>query len=195
MGLIQTVAPSTEPITKAEAKIHLRIPVGVTVDDSYVEDQLIPAATVWVENETQTQLITATWQYTLDWFPGWEIDVPRPRLIGVSSLTYSATDGTSTTLTENTDFRVDTNKRPGRLTPDFGKSWPVTRDIMEAVTLTYTAGFGAASAVPVTIKQAMFFLIGHWYTNRTQVVVGTTNSQIAMGARSLLGNDSFGVVA
>ena len=32
------------------------------------------------------------------------------------------------------------------------------------------AGYGAASTVPTSIKQAMLLLIGHWYENREAMV-------------------------
>ncbi len=196
MGLEQTTAPAVTPITLDEAKEHLRIPKAITGDDAYLERHLIPSAWQYVEKETQRQLITATWQLTLDCFPPWTIKVPKPNLISVTTLTYINTAGTSTSLTENTDFIISTSSKPGRITPAYTKSWPTTRQVMDAVTLTYTAGFGAAAnSIPEDIIHAMFLLLGHFYENREATIVGVTNKKIELAVTSLLAEYKFPVYA
>ena len=65
--MAQTVAPTLEPLTLAEVKRHLRI--DHTDDDVYINDYLIPAAREYVEDETERQLITATWALKLPGCP------------------------------------------------------------------------------------------------------------------------------
>ena len=180
IGLNQTVAPSVEPVTLAEAKAHLRV---VQTLDNALLTALIVAARSWCEEYTRRQFITATWLLTLDRFPrgmadyvGGEtsgvygqdedsrvIRLPRPNLLSVASVTYVSYDGSTVTLASNT-YRVDTNSAPGRLSPAFGSYWPPTRLVTGAVTITYTGGYGAAaSAVPEPIKDAMKVYIQRLY--------------------------------
>lgn len=180
MGLAQTVAPTEEPLSLEEAKLHLR---EDGVGQNTLISTLIIVARRYVETYLNQQLVTATWALTLDQFPslgqkdkgfawsyfdGEAIRPPMPPLIAVSSIVYIATDGTSTTLAASL-YQVDAKARPGRIEPAYQEVWPATRSILNAVTVTYTAGYGAASAVPQTIKQAMKILIAFDYFNRVPV--------------------------
>lgn len=40
--------------------------------------------------------------------------------------------------------------------------------------------------IPKTIRQAAFFLVGHYYSNRTAVVVGTIANELPLAVKSLL---------
>lgn len=94
--------------------------------------------------------------------------------------------------TVSTDvYYVDTTSLPGRVGLAYEQEWPtdVTTGI-GAVQVNYVAGYGAASAVPETIKQAMLLLIGHWYTNRE--AVGPSMSAAPMAVDSLLTSEWSG---
>lgn len=179
--------PATEyPLLLEEAKASLR----VTTDDenSYIQS-LIAAATGYVEQATARQLVSATWTLKLDYFPD-VIYVPRPPLRSVSSIQYVDASGDTQTLS-STDYRVDLYSLPGRIEPAYGRSWPTTRDVNAAVTVTYIAGYGGASSVPEEIKLAMRLLIGHWYEHREPVVVGNIVSPIPMSVDALLSHHRF----
>ena len=68
MGLNLVTAASEGVITLAEAKKHLVIDTDFTDDDAYIA-LLIEAMTARVESETESRLITQTW----DWYQeeGW----------------------------------------------------------------------------------------------------------------------------
>lgn len=164
-GLTQSVAPTVEPLTLAEVKRHLRI--DHTDDDVYINDYLIKAAREHVEDVTERQLITATWVLKLPDFPceGEPLKLPRPPLLTVSSITYYV-DSVSTTWS-STAYSVLTTETPGVVEESTEDSWPDADKRRDAVTVTYTAGYGAAaSAVPLKIKQAMLLLVGNWYEHR-----------------------------
>ena len=57
-SLTRSVDPSSEPITTADAKTHLR--VSGSDDDSYI-DILIEIARRQLENDSRTAIITQTW--------------------------------------------------------------------------------------------------------------------------------------
>jgi len=178
--------PAAEPLSTLEAKQHLR--VDHNADDTYI-DGLVKAARINAETYLRRSLINTTWVMKMDCFPS-VIRPPRSPLSSVSSLTYLDTDGTSQTLTVNTDYVVDSSSEPGRIYPAYGTSWPSTRAIENAVTLTFVAGYGTAgSNVPQSIRQALLLMVGTWYEQREGVVIGTITAELPMAVESLLASE------
>lgn len=182
MALIRTSDAATEPVTTAEAKTHLR--VTGTDDDTYI-GTLITAARQYVETFLNRALITQTWEWRLDGFSLWTLIVPMAPLISVTSIQYIDGEGTTQTLA-TTEYTVDAKSEPARIAPAYGKYWPATRYEMNAVTITFTAGYGAASAVPFQIKQAILLVIGHLYERREETITGTIIAEIPLGVQALL---------
>jgi len=138
VSLNQTSPPSYEPITLEEAKRHLRVTHN---DDDTLIGALIAAARDKAQTIQDRQLVTATWVLKMDAFPsGDEIRVPLPPLQSVTSITYTDTDGVSQTMSSG-DYDVDTASEPGRIALSYGASWPSTRTEIDAVTVTYVAGY------------------------------------------------------
>lgn len=134
--------------------------------------RLIVGARRAAERKTRCKLITQTWDYSLDAFPGWELRVPNPPLQSVTSITYVDSDGVTRTLAAD-QYTVDIKSQPARITPAYGLSWPVTRAQSNAVTVRFICGFGAASAVSDETKQWMLLRIKQQYDNRGPNAVGT----------------------
>jgi len=181
---IISTAPSTEPITLAEAKLHLR--VTSTVDDDLI-NSLIQTAREYCELIAGRAYITQSITLKMDYFVE-SLELPRPPLISVTSVKYVDTAGDTQTLS-STYYTVDTVSEPGRLLLAYNKSWPTIRSVQQAVEVIFAAGYGDASSVPERVKSAMKLLIGHWYENREQVVVGTINKELDMAVKSLLAVD------
>ena len=178
----RTAAPTVEPVSTADAKLHCRITDETT--DAEVA-ALVAAARDRIENECEIALVTQTWVVRLDGFED-EIEVPRPPQISVSSVTYVDTAGTTQTLAASY-YTADTYARPGRIRLAYGQSWPATRDVANAVAITYTAGFGAtAASVPPALVHAVKLLVGHYHENREAVVVGTIASALPESVMSLI---------
>lgn len=193
LTLTRTVAPTVEPVTRAEAKAHLR--VDVTDEDTLI-DTLITTAREHAEALTERQFITATYTLKLDAFNGLYgcIELPRPLLIGVSSITYSDSDDATQTLSSSL-YQVDSSSEPARIIPAYGETWPDTRPKMNAVTITFTAGYGAtAASVPTPLKQAILLLVAHWFENREPVNIGNIVSPIPFTVSALLGPFRIGSV-
>ena len=161
MSLKIVSGPSGEPVTLAEAKAHLR--VTASDDDTYITT-LIILARQEVERFTNRRLITQTWDWRLDAFPLWFL-VPTPPLISVTSINYIDTDGNSQLL-DSSIYDVDIFSAPARIMEAFGKSWTSTRTIINAVTVKFVCGYGDASDVPESLKQALFMILAHFYENR-----------------------------
>jgi uncharacterized phiE125 gp8 family phage protein len=162
-SLKRTVEPTTDPVSVSEARDHCRI--DVSDEDSQVL-RWIKAATKYAEERLRRQFITATWRLGLDGWPCRSDDnplgaikVPRPPLLAVSSITYVDANGTTQTW-DAANYRVDIYSEPGRITPIFGGTWPSARSVVDAIAVTYTSGFGAASAVPSNIKEWILLAVG-----------------------------------
>ena len=181
-SLTETVAPSVEPITTAEAKTELR--VEHSEEDDLI-DRKIKAARRMVEKITRRSLINTTFTLKLDAFPV-EIRTPRSPLSSVTSITHIDCDGNSQTVATSV-YDVDTDTEPGRIFLKFDQSWPDTREINNAVTVTHVVGYGAAaSAIPEDLVSAVLMLMAHYYEQREPVVVGTITAKIPMSVESLL---------
>ncbi|MHC4877581.1 MAG: head-tail connector protein [Planctomycetota bacterium] len=158
-----TTPPTSEPLTTAEAKLHLR--VTHSEEDTYI-DGLIKAARQYVERKAWLSLITQTLTLTLREFPRGSapIFLPCAPVQSVTSISYVDTAGDPQTLTTHqTDLAIS----PPQIVPAYSESWPATRKQPAAVTVVYQAGFGAAATdVPQTVRQAMLLLIGDWYHYR-----------------------------
>lgn len=185
--LTLTSAPATEPLTAEEARKHCRIEDAA--EDTYVES-LIEAARRYCENFTNRAFITQTWKLYLDSFP-LEIELRRCPVISISSITYVASDGTTTTLATSV-YQLLAGTEPGIVTLKYNQTWPSIRGDVQGIVVTFTAGYGAASAVPDTIKHAMKLLIGHWYRNREAVLTGETSKDIEFAVESLLWSERWG---
>lgn len=97
----------------------------------------------------------------------------RPPLISVTSVAYLDADGASQSLVENTDFIVDIGSRPGRIYPVYGESWPSTRCIENAVTVTYVCGFATAAVIRPSLKLLIAQYAADVFKNREAAITGT----------------------
>jgi uncharacterized phiE125 gp8 family phage protein len=172
MALTQTVAPTVEPITLAEAILHRQ---SVASDqEPFIEDDLIPAAREAAEDFLNLQLITATWQETFTEFPAsGEIRFAKPPVQSVTSLKYLDSDGVEQTwAAENYDTQLTVV--PSLLMPAYGVVWPTIRSgRYNSVTLTYVSGYGdAATAVPKRVRRFLYEYVGNAFEQRESFVLG-----------------------
>ncbi len=199
MALKQVTAPATEPLALADVKAHLK--VDNTADDSYIT-ALIVAARQYVETYLGRSLISQTWRYTLDAFPcegfslhwnyieGQAVQLPRPPLVSVTSITYLDYSNVVQTLSPSV-YQVDTDSEPGRVIPTWGHFFPLTLPALNAVSITYAAGYGDSTTIPQGIKQAMYLIIGNWYEHR-ESVSDKAMTKVPMAAEHLLWSFKYG---
>jgi uncharacterized phiE125 gp8 family phage protein len=165
MTLKLITGPAEEPVTLAEAKLHLR--VSHTAEDALIT-ALIVAARESAEHLTGRSMVTQTWERVLDMFPGSEIELGRPDVQSVLSVKY--TDAASTEQTIDPAYYVlDNTTDPGWILPAYGYSWPQTLHTVNAVRVRFTTGYGAASDVPTGIKTWMLLRVGTLYRFREEV--------------------------
>ena len=139
---------------------------------------IIQAAREHIEDITRRALLTQTWYYYLDGFPSDKdyIVLPFGNLQTISSVKYKDTDGTETTLVENTDYIVETNGEGcGRLVLPYGISWPsVSLYPSNPITIEFVCGWTAAASIPKKIKQAILMICSDLYADRGEKVIGQT---------------------
>lgn len=209
MGIKLITAPTDEPVTIEEAKLHLH-ETGTDQDD--LIGALIESARARVEEDIQRALIMQTWELTRDAFDAPSLVAtastsptsmqPTPTVItlpyspvsalkrisyvdaaGVTQLLHDEIG--SPTLTGN--VLLDSHSIPARIAPAAGGSWPATASQINAVTIRYTAGYGAnGDAVPAPIRQAILMLLAHWYENREAINIGNISTELPLAAQWLL---------
>lgn len=183
-GLTLYAPPAEEPVALGEAKAHLRIEHN---DEDGVIAGLVKAAREFVEERVGRQLMTATWDITLDEFPCSRrpIKLPRWPTQSVASITYRDTAGDLQTW-DSANYRVDTSREPARVAPAYGVSYPITIHELAAVTIRAVAGYTSAAAVPQSAKQAILLLVAHWHENREAGNAGVVNPEVLLSVDSLL---------
>lgn len=173
MSLKLITAPTAEPVSLAEAKLHLRVDHA---DDDTLISSLIVAARQSAEHITGRALMPQTWELALDAFDS-VICLPKPPFVSVTSVKYTDSNGVLQTL-DPAAYSVDSYSEPARLIPVYGGSWPSTRSQPNAVLIRYQAGYADAAAVPQEIKSWMLLKIGALYANRESVAVGVSVAEV-----------------
>jgi hypothetical protein len=223
MRIAVVTPPAEEPITLAEAKLHLRRDTAFTADDSLITS-LISAARRMCEAHVGQAFVTQTLAMHLDGFPtaggyynreirqAWAsaggipggfgfqpgmvpnstgvIDLLYPPLQSVSSVRYYDFSGTLQTV--DPSAYVVSPGTPGRIQAAYSRVWPVSRPTVDAVVITFVAGYGAASAVPDNVKAAMKLIVGHLYENREWVGSGTIFTTVPNSVDALLAASDHG---
>ncbi len=181
MSLQLVTAPTEEPVTLVEAKLHLRVDFS---DDDLLITALIAAARQAAETLTGRQLVTARWKYILDSFPGpslmgvpagktftlpgHAILIPKAPVQSIVSVDYLDMNRTAQTM-PSANYATDLACEPARITPIFGQIWPINLPEIGAVSVTFDAGYGGAGDVPEGIKSWIKLRVGSLYQNREEV--------------------------
>jgi uncharacterized phiE125 gp8 family phage protein len=154
--------PTDEPLSVAELRDHARI--DISDGDSWASDS-ITAARQLCEAFTHRRFCTTSLRLSLDAFPTWQFYLPSPKLISVTTLKYYDLNNTQQTYS-SASYTVDTYSEPGRITPIYNGSWPTALNRTNAIEVIYSAGYGAANAVPSCVKRAIACTVAAWNENR-----------------------------
>jgi uncharacterized phiE125 gp8 family phage protein len=180
-------APTTEPITLAEAKQQCRI--STSSEDSLIEGY-IAAARVYFEGRCARTVHDTTWEYHLDAAPtGTRIILPRATpLLELVSVTYYETDGTPGTMPSG-DYILDPggDMECGSIVLAYNASWPTfTPYPVRPFRIRYRAGIATSSPVtdadPAT-KHAIRLLVAGMYENRESEVLSDKTFMDALAQR------------
>ena len=147
--------PAVEPLTLAEAKLHLRVDIP---DDDALIAAIITSVRQYAETITRRAFIQQVWSYVLDSFPGptligvpWgktftlprhAIEIEKSRVQQVLAVNYLDMSGTPQVMPA-ADYTVDYTSEPCRITPVFGQIWPIPLPQIGAVNVRFVAGYAA----------------------------------------------------
>lgn len=180
-------APAVEPVTPTELREHARIDDN---DEDMTLATFIKAARMYIEKRRSCAFVTQTWAVKADAFPDGGIELWPVPVIAISSVQYVDENGTTQTW-GSSNYTVDTTSYPARLLPAYGVTWPTTQPINNALTVTFTAGYGATAAyVPDTAKLAIRLLAGDFIENREATQAGTFGP-LPMGLEAMI--STFGI--
>jgi uncharacterized phiE125 gp8 family phage protein len=186
---------TSEPVTLAEAKLHLR--VDLSNDDALIT-AMISAAREMVERYTSRTLIYTAYRLTMDNWP-YDIELPRSPAIeaaanlvtGIAYITprirYYDGDGNQQTMTYAAgDFEILLDNNPPLLVLPPSGIWPVTYPLQRgAIEIDWIAGYGSASTgIPELLRLAIMMLVAHWYEHRE--AVGSFGSEVPLAVDSVL---------
>jgi uncharacterized phiE125 gp8 family phage protein len=160
MSLQLLTPPASEPVTLAEAKAHLKLD---TSDDDALVTTLITAARARAEWHTGRAFVTQRWCLRLDEWPHHNaVEIPLPPLVSVEEIAVTDASGIRTVL-DPAVYRVDIASAPGRVM--FADHPPSLRR-RDCVEVSFTAGYGDASAVPASVKEAILEIVADLHTHR-----------------------------
>jgi uncharacterized phiE125 gp8 family phage protein len=177
----QTVKPQGTPVSLEEVMGAARIDAP---EDNGLLLGLIDAATEYVQKHQWSQLVSATWEMRLCDFPCRDIPLHPNPVASITSVTYVDSGGTTRTLTQNTDYVLDSKCQPAILRPAYNVAWPTTRGYVNDVTITLVAGYGTPADVPPIIKQAILMMVKQWYE-------GCGETAIPFAAEAMLGCNNY----
>lgn len=182
MILTQTTPAAELPVTLEEVKDHLTIDYA---DDDDIITSMLGAAVSHLDGNRgilHRCIVNQSWRAD---FACWdEFRLPFPD-VSEFSISYLDENGDSQDVSDG-DFRIANNPTGPLLYPVSSWSAPALLDGHRTpISVTFTAGFGAASDVPEAIKVAIKMHAGSMYDNRnshaekTSAPVGFYNSLIS----------------
>lgn len=174
-----------EPLQIAQAKVHLRVDRD---DEDELIQNLIAASRDHAERYCNACFAEQTVTMRCDNFSDMS-RLPLGPLKSVTSITYFDEAGEVQTLAPETYEEHKDGLEPWvGLKAD--QTWPRTKP---ETRITLVAVFGGDA--PATVVQAILLLIGAWYENREQTVIGTIASPLpgTVNVDALLSNHRRGV--
>ena len=171
MALILTSGPSTEPVSLAEAKLHLRVD---TADDDALISSLIVTSRMHVEAALDLALITQSWSYFIDAWPNDPITrLPLRPVQSITAIRHYADSGANETIDPHR-YMLDGTSTPARLVRRYASTFQKPGRAANGIEIAVIAGYGNTSAnVPAPIRHSILLLVAHWYEHRE---VPDTNS-------------------
>ena len=162
-----TTPPASEPVTLAEAKLHLK--VDTSADDTLIS-ALIAAARQHLERHCNSVFVTQTITEIWDSFYKRNHMSVAP-VQSITSYQYKPEGETTTYSTTDAQlYGVNIFAKPAYLYKLPDTVYPITEDVPDAVKAVYVAGYGSAADVPAPIKAAILLVVGDLYEKRQDSV-------------------------
>jgi uncharacterized phiE125 gp8 family phage protein len=185
-------APSSEPVTLGFVRDqHLRA-ASENAEDEFIQ-HVITVSRREGERITRRSWVEQTRRLVQDGFSA-ELLLTWPPVLEVASVTYVDEDGATQTM-DPSAYQVSLPTGPyagcGRIRPAYDTTWPTTRAQMDAVTVTYTAGYRDDTvsppivSVPADLIHGMLLMVGELYKLRSLSVHTMSQNPAIVQARSI----------
>lgn len=172
-----------EPIDLSKAKEHLRVEEEDTEEDGLITAYMSSARGT-LEDFTRRSLAVKSYMLTLDSFQGSLIRLPYPPAVSVESFNYIDAEGNENEV-NTSSYILDNHSTPARLVLKNGHQWPTNLQQINAVQITYKAGYTKEN-LPRPLYQALLMLTSHMYEERQPVIVGTSVAELPYAIDSLV---------
>ena len=147
-----------EPLDLADVKSHIKFD---TSDEDTDIAAYLTAARERAEDIAGISILLTEYELTLDAFAD-EIELHNAPVIDIVSVNYVDSDGNTQTLA-STVYTLNNNASPAMMILDYNQEYPETRDVHNAVTIRYRAGFAAQLSVDAGTD--IFTVANHYYAN------------------------------
>ena len=167
--------PSLEPISVDEVKTFGRI--DGSSEDTLLEG-FITAVRKAAEEYLGRALVTRPMKLHLDYWPGMEVELPRPPLYSITKVVTITEDDVETTYDSDSYFTVNT-AIPGKIVIKNGSTPPInTNRYVSGYAVEYYAGYNdpaldpavdadtIRATIPAPIREAMKLWVMQVYENR-----------------------------
>lgn len=170
---VRTAAPANPPVTLVECKAHLR--VDHAEDDTLITSHLA-AAVARLDGRAGILgrcMVTQTWRQDYEcWPPKGLFRLPFCDVLSIVSVKYSDADDAEQTVSPSLyQLHQDDLSSFLWLKSAFTAS-SLYDDRLDPVRIVFTVGFGDVAAVPEPLKHAIKLMVGDFYENREDTVVG-----------------------
>lgn len=183
MSSILLTPPAVEPVTLADAKTWLRV---TNDDDDGVITSLIAGARSHIEAQTRRAMITQTWRLVRDAWPadGRIAALPVPMVEIVAARVFD--EGGTPHAIDLDAFVVDNAAAPAIIAFAPWSSIVPGRQA-GGIEIDITAGYGdAPDDVPEPLRQAVRFLVAHWFESRGLAALGRAAADLPAGLAALI---------
>jgi uncharacterized phiE125 gp8 family phage protein len=182
---VRVTAPAEPLLSLADARAHLRV---TSNDEDALITSLCAAAEAHLDGYSGVlgrALVTQTWKRSFCRFEYPGMRLPLGVAQTVESITYYDLNDTIQTVDPATYYLVEDAQGP-LVNVKATASWPASYYRDDAVTVEWTCGYGATTAVPQAIKQAALLLISGWFDNRSSVIDNNKAIEMPLAVRALL---------
>lgn len=197
MRLILLDGPVNEPLTAAE--VRARSNIGSEVSDEVIEAYITASRQMidGADGYLGRALITQTWTGKFDDFTGFDcgkIFIPLPPLQQITSITYLGSDGLLVVMDPAT-YQVVMGPRP-YLVPAFNSSWPSVPTRADAISITFTVGYGDdGDDVPEPIRTAISLGVANLRSMSSRNLTVSLEQEEGIGeTRYIINKDVLGAI-
>jgi uncharacterized phiE125 gp8 family phage protein len=203
--MLTLLDPPVDPLlTLEETKTFLRVDTG---DDDTLILGLIAAATARLDGPRSIlgrALRPQVWRWDIAALPGDGVPlrIPLPPTIEIQAVEYYDTVGTRATWGATLWRSIAGGANGDWLLPTLYEDWPVVlaETQPDTVSITFRAGYQDLAsptneAVPEPIRLAALMMVGDWYENRLNTLVGTSAVELPNAVMNLIAPYRFAAVA